>query len=300
MSNIKPRALGRGLSELLSSSAQMSASFSSTQTDPSMPASKPHFLPVDLLQRGKYQPRKEFPPKALSELADSIAAQGVLQPILVREISPSCYEIIAGERRWRAAQMVGLQELPVFIRDISDEAAMAMSLIENIQREDLNVIEQAIALKRLGDECGMTHEDMATAVGKSRATITNVLRLLQLAPPVIKSLEKNELEMGHARALLSLSETDQIKIAQVVILKQLSVRETEALVRNFAIKKTETETETVTPLRRVDPDIARLQTTLSDRLGASVFIKQTSPEKGKLVIHYHSLEELEGVLEKIK
>lgn len=296
MSNIKPRALGRGLSELLSSSAQMSASLSSTQTDPSMPASKPRFLPVDLLQRGKYQPRKEFPPKALSELADSIAAQGVLQPILVREISPSCYEIIAGERRWRAAQMVGLQELPVFIRDISDEAAMAMSLIENIQREDLNVIEQAIALKRLGDECGMTHEDMATAVGKSRATITNVLRLLQLAPPVINSLEKNELEMGHARALLSLSETDQIKIAQVVILKQLSVRETEALVRNFAIKKT----ETVTPLRRVDPDIARLQTTLSDRLGASVFIKQTSPEKGKLVIHYHSLEELEGVLEKIK
>ena len=295
MTDTKPRTLGRGLRELLSS-VQTSEPSSATQNNLSAPASQPQFLPVDWLKRGKYQPRTEFPPEALSELADSIKAQGILQPILVRLISPNCYEIIAGERRWRAAQMVGLQELPVFIRDISDEAAMAMSLIENIQREDLNVIEQAIALKRLGEACGMTHEDMATAIGKSRATITNLLRLLQLATPVKNHLENKQLEMGHARALLSLSETDQIEVAQVIISKQLSVREAETLVRQVGVQKP----KKVTSSSNIDPNIRRLQTTLSDRLGASVFIKQTTHEKGKLIIHYHSLEELEGVLARIK
>lgn len=281
------RTLGRGLSELLSH----------TQTTPTLPtelSQERHFLPVDLLQPGKYQPRREFHSEALQELADSIRAQGVLQPILARAIAPNRYEIIAGERRWRAAQLAGLHQIPVFIRDISDEAAVAMSLIENIQREDLNVMEQAVALKRLGDEFNMTHEAIATSVGKSRATISNLLRLLQLASPVKTMLEQGELEMGHARALLALDVPQQLQIANTVIARKLSVRETESLVRKSSLSSLKPKTP------KADPDIVRLQSELSDQLGAAVSIQHNPTGKGKLVIHYHSLDELEGILVKVR
>lgn len=276
--------LGKGLRELLSN-PQASMAYKTGELQDR------RFLPVDLLQPGKYQPRRIFDPEALQELADSIRAQGILQPILARAIADNTYEIIAGERRWRAAQLAGLHQVPVFIREISDEAAVAMSLIENIQREDLNVIEQAVALKRLGDEFDMTHEAIAAAVGKSRTTITNVLRLLQLAAPVKTLLEKGAIEMGHARALLSLGAEQQVGAANLVVARGLSVRETE----NFVRKSIDT------PLppkpAKVDPDIARLQSALSDKLGATVSIQHTPTGKGKLVIHYHSLDALEGILE---
>jgi len=282
------RTLGRGLSELLSSSQSTPA----LSTDLSQ---ERRFLPVDLLQPGKYQPRREFHPEALQELADSISAQGILQPILARAIAQNRYEIIAGERRWRAAQLAGLHQVPVFIREISDEAAVAMSLIENIQREDLNVMEQAVALKRLGDEFNMTHEAIAASVGKSRVTISNLLRLLQLASPVKTMLEKGELEMGHARALLSLDVPQQLQVANTVIARGLSVRETENLVRKSA-----TTPLTAPKIPKADPDIVRLQSELSDKLGATVAIQHTAKGKGKLVIHYHSLDELEGILAQMK
>lgn len=283
------RTLGRGLSELLSN----------LQTIPSAPSSKNasqehNFLPIDLLQPGKYQPRRDFHPEALQELADSIRNQGILQPILARAIQQNRYEIIAGERRWRAAQMAGLDSVPVFIRDISDEAAMAMSLIENIQREDLNVMEQAIALKRLGDEFNMTHEAIANAVGKSRVTISNLLRLLQLTPSVKTMLEKGELEMGHARALLSLDMTQQAQLARTVVTRNLSVREIENLVRQQSTKTT------VHKAPKVDPNITHLQSKLSDKLGARVTIQHAKTGKGKLTIYYHSLDELEGILSQIE
>jgi ParB family chromosome partitioning protein len=284
------RTLGRGLSELLSS-AQIAAP---TLTNAPVESPK-NFLAVDLLQPGKYQPRREFQAEALQELADSISAQGILQPILVRAMAPNRYEIIAGERRWRAAQLAGLHQVPVFIRDISDEAAVAMSLIENIQREDLNVMEQAIALKRLGDEFTMTHEAIAAAVGKSRVSISNLLRLLQLAAPVKAMLESGELEMGHARALLALDNPQQIQIAQKVVDRGLSVRETEQLVRQLTTKNV-----TAQKTNKVNPDVARLQSDLSDKLGAMVRIQHTAKGKGKLVVHYHSLDELEGVLAKLR
>lgn len=286
------RTLGRGLSELLSGIQTVSPTTSSTTISDS--SQEHRFLPIDLLQPGKYQPRREFNSEALQELANSIRAQGILQPILVRAIAQNRYEIIAGERRWRAAQLSGLHEVPVFIRDISDTAAIAMALIENIQRKDLNVMEQAVALKRLGDEFNMTHEAIANAVGKSRATISNLLRLLELAAPVKTMLEKGELEMGHARALLPLDITQQIQLAQLVVTRHLSVRATESLVRQHT-KKTITHK---TP--KTDPDILRLQSKLSDQLGATVTIEHAQIGKGKLIIHYHSLDELEGILEHIR
>lgn len=276
--------LGKGLRELLSSPQAMT-------TPTAEEAQDRRFLPIELLQPGKYQPRRNFVPEALQELADSIAAQGVLQPLLVRLIAANQYEIIAGERRWRAAQLAGLHQVPVFIREISDEAAIAMSLIENIQREDLNVIEQAVALKRLGEECDMTHEAIAAAVGKSRVTVSNILRLLQLAPPVKALLEKGALEMGHARALLSLETDKQVEIAHLVVARRLSVRETENAVR----KALQAPMQSAPP--KTDPDITRLQSALSDKLGAAVKIQHSATGKGKLVIHYHSLDALEGILE---
>lgn len=282
------RTLGRGLSELLSSSQMMP-----TLASADIPQEK-HFLPIDLLQPGKYQPRREFHQEALQELADSIRAQGILQPILARLIAQNRYEIIAGERRWRAAQLAGLHQVPVFIREITDEAAVAMSLIENIQREDLNVMEQAVALKRLGEEFDMTHEAIAIAVGKSRTTITNLLRLLLLAPAVKTMLEKGELEMGHARAVLSLDESQQIHVANMVVTRRLSVRETENLVRQCSTSTTPKK------IQKADPDIVRLQSELSDKLGAAVKIQHSIQGNGKLVIHYHSLEGLEGILSQIR
>ena len=282
------RTLGRGLGELLSSiqaNPTLSNHLSTTQ----------RFLPIDLLQPSPFQPRRQFEPDALQELADSILSQGILQPILARALSQNRYEIIAGERRWRAAQLAGLHQLPVFIREISDEAAMAMALIENIQREDLNVMEQASALKRLVDEFTMTHETIANAVGKSRASISNLLRLLQLEPEVKNLLETKALEMGHARALLSLKAGQQASLASLVVSRGLSVRETERLV-----KKETKQAQSPTQLKYADPNLSELQSELSDHLRASVRIQHTPKGNGKILIHYHTLDELEGILTQIK
>ena len=252
-------------------------------------------LPVDLIQSGKYQPRREIEPESLRELADSIIAQGLMQPIVVRLISDQKYEIIAGERRWRATQLAGLDVIPAVIRDVSDQAAIAMALIENIQREDLNPIEEAASLQRLQREFELTQQEVATAVGKSRSTVANMLRLMTLQEDVRRLLEHGDLEMGHARALLGLEGSDQSQAARTVVGKGLTVRQTEALVRNWSAKKTQPASDTP-----VDPNIRHLQDDLSQRLGASVKIQHSAKGKGKLVLHYNSLDELDGILSHIK
>ena len=252
-------------------------------------------LPVELMQRGRYQPRKDMSADALEELAESIRAQGVMQPIVVRPLGDNRYEIIAGERRWRAAQMAELDAIPAVIREVPDEAAIAMSLIENIQRENLNPMEEALALSRLKEEFGLTHQQVADAVGKSRAMVTNLLRLMSLEADVKKLLEHGDLEMGHARALLSLTGAKQVEAARTVVAKGLSVRQTETLVREF---------EKVKPAKpapaKEDPNVRHLINDLSDRLGAPVQIQQGNAGKGKLVISYNNLDELDGILAHIK
>lgn len=251
-------------------------------------------LPVDLLQSGKYQPRKDMDQEALQELANSIKAQGIIQPIVVRPIEKNRYEIIAGERRWRAAQLASLHEVPVVIRDIPDEAAIAMSLIENIQREDLNAIEEATALQRLLDEFGMTHQQIAETVGKSRTTITNLLRLLNLEKTVKIMLELGDIEMGHARALLALPGPLQLSAAKNIADKGLSVREAEQLVNRLQNQNKPVKA------KAMDPDINRLQSMLTNQLKARVIIQHTGKGSGKLVIHYNSLDELDGIMEHFK
>lgn len=255
-------------------------------------------IPVDLLQRGKYQPRIDMRPETLQDLADSIKAQGVVQPIVVRPLAPVTgqplrYEIIAGERRWRAAQMAGLQEIPAVVRRVPDEAAVAMALIENIQREDLNPLEEARALDRLIKEFDMTHQTAAEAVGRSRAAVSNLLRLLELTEEVKLLVEQRQIEMGHARALLALNNRrQQSEVATLVAQKQLSVRETEALVRRLG---SDAATQTA-PAARPDANIRKLESDLSDKLGAKVLIQHASGGKGRLVISYNSLDELDGIL----
>jgi ParB family transcriptional regulator, chromosome partitioning protein len=258
-------------------------------------------LPVDLLQRGKYQPRIDMRPETLQELADSIKAQGLVQPIVVRPISeggpgqPRRYEIIAGERRWRAAQMAGLHEIPALVRHVPDGAAIAMALIENIQRENLNPLEEARALDRLITEFDMTHATAAEAVGRSRAAVSNLLRLLELTDEVKQLVEHRELEMGHARALLALSNRrQQSEVAALVAKKKLSVRETEALVKRLVAPPSETATEHQPA--RSDPNIRKLESDLSEKLGAKVHVQHSASGKGKLVISYHTLDELDGIL----
>lgn len=285
---VKRSSLGRGLNELLSTMHLSPLHAADTSAVPEQTC----YLPIEWLQPGKYQPRTQIEPETLQELAASIQAQGILQPLLVRSLGDNRYEIIAGERRWRASQLAQLEQVPVFIRDISNEAAIAMGLIENIQREDLNPIEQAMALKRLGEEFDLTHDEIAKAVGKSRVSISNLLRLLNLEKDVRNLLEKGQIEMGHARALLSLPAQQQLPAAMVVINRSLSVRSTEELMRKWL--KPETST---TKVNQLDPNVAQLQTRLSDKLGANVKIQHGSGGKGKLVIHYHSLEELDGILE---
>jgi ParB family chromosome partitioning protein len=295
MSGKKP-SLGRGLAELSPLLAQRAR----------VPASEPAplvgdrmaNLPLDLLQRGKYQPRMDMRPETLSELADSIKSQGLVQPILVRPLphrnpgESQRYEIIAGERRWRAAQMAGLTEIPAVIRDVPDEVAVAMSLIENIQREDLNPLEEARALLRLIEEFGLTHQAAAEAVGRSRAAVSNLLRLMELADDVKQLLEQRSIEMGHARALLGLTvRRQQIEVAYLVAKKNLSVRDTEALVRRLLAPAAAAHEP-----KTVDPDINRLELELADKLGAKVLFQHTSSGKGKLVVSYNSLDELEGIL----
>jgi len=252
-------------------------------------------LPVELMQRGRYQPRKDMSADALEELAESIRAQGVIQPIVVRPLGDNRYEIIAGERRWRAAQMAELDAIPAVIREVPDEAAIAMSLIENIQRENLNPMEEALALSRLKEEFGLTHQQVADAVGKSRAMVTNLLRLMSLEADVKKLLEHGDLEMGHARALLSLTGAKQVEAARTVVAKGLSVRQTETLVREF-----EKEKPAKPAPAKEDPNVRHLINDLSDRLGAPVQIQQGNAGKGKLVISYNNLDELDGILAHIK
>ncbi len=260
-------------------------------------------LPVDLLQRGKYQPRIDMRQETLQDLADSIRAQGVVQPIVVRPLhdeaagQPRRYEIIAGERRWRAAQIAGLHEIPAVIRRVPDEAAIAMALIENIQRENLNPLEEARALDRLITEFDMTHATAAEAVGRSRAAVSNLLRLLDLADEVKTLVEHRELEMGHARALLSLeNRRQQSEVGALVARKKLSVRETEALVKRLT---THPQPATAENASRPDANIRKLESDLSEKLGAKVHVQHSSSGRGKLVISYHTLDELDGILEHI-
>jgi ParB family chromosome partitioning protein len=296
----RKRGLGRGLDALLGASnaakpAEADMGQGVTTPDASAADKALKELPVDLIQRGKYQPRKDIEPESLQELADSIKVQGVLQPIVVRPISDRKYEIIAGERRWRATQLAGLDSIPAMIRDVSDEAAIAMALIENIQREDLNPIEEAASLQRLQQEFDLTQQEVASAIGKSRSTVANLLRLMTLREDVRRLVEHGDLEMGHARALLGLEGNEQSHAARSVVGKGLSVRQTEALVRNLLAKKDELE-----PEKPIDPNIRHLQDDLSQRLGARVQIKHSAKGKGKLVLAYNSLDELDGILSHIK
>lgn len=279
----KKRGLGRGLSELLGDVA------SSPAQEKPQDVQK---LPIEFLQRGKYQPRRDMDPEKLKELSDSIAAQGIIQPIIVRKLVDDKYEIIAGERRWRAAQLAELQEVPVLVKDIDDRSVMAVALIENIQREDLNALEEADALHRLLDEFELTHQQIAEAVGKSRATVSNLLRLLDLAAEVKTMLGKGQLEMGHARALLGLDDAKQVEIANKVVKQGLTVRAVEKLVR-------EQNQEKPVVVKKVDPDTLRLQRQLSERTGAKVEINHQENGKGKLIFSYTSLEELEGIINKL-
>jgi len=260
-------------------------------------------LPLDVLQRGRYQPRIDMRPETLEDLASSIRAQGVIQPVVVRPVGPpggapgaERYEIIAGERRWRAAQIAGLAEIPAVIRRVPDEAAIAMALIENIQREDLNPLEEARALDRLIREFGVTHQQAADAVGRSRAAVSNLLRLLDLAPEVAAMVEKRELEMGHARALLGLTtRRQQAEVGGLVAKKGLSVRETEALVRRLVNPAITTAAPGSEPAR--DPNVQQLEERLADTLGARVAIEHSARSgKGKVVVTYNSLDELDGIL----
>jgi ParB family chromosome partitioning protein len=303
----KRPSLGRGLEALLGT-VSTPAHATPAERAPGAPAPpRDHdlaYIPVDLLQRGRYQPRLDMRPESLQELADSIRAQGVVQPIVVRPLvaqqagEPLRYEIIAGERRWRAAQMAGLHQVPAVIRQVPDEAAVAMSLIENIQRENLNPLEEARALDRLIREFDMTHQTAADAVGRSRAAVSNLLRLLELAEEVKALVESRQLEMGHARALLGLpSGRQQSELAALVAKKGLSVRETEALVRRLAAGKA-SDSERVPP--RQDPDIVRLERTLAEKLGAKVQLQQSAKGRGRLVIAYNSLDELDGILSHIQ
>jgi ParB family chromosome partitioning protein len=284
--NMKKRGLGRGLDALLRDvpAATKNENNSSQQT-----------LPIELLQRGKYQPRKDMNPEKLQDLANSIAMQGIVQPIVVRHISPEQYEIVAGERRWRAAQLAGLQDVPVIIKEMDDRTAMAIALIENIQREDLNVLEEGEALQRLLTEFEMTHQQVADAVGKSRATVTNLLRLLELAPEVKKMLINKQLEMGHARALLSLTTEQQIDAARKITNQGLSVRLTEKLVKDIQNPQPKSEPKNSV----INFDVLVLQNDLSKKLGAKVQVESNEKGKGKLIIHYSNLDELEWILSKL-
>ncbi len=286
MATKKP-ALGRNLGVLLGDTRRRAES-SATDTEQVLA------LPVSQLQAGKYQPRHIMDDQALRDLSESIKAQGVIQPIVVRPIAINKYEIIAGERRWRAARIAGLSTVPALVRVIPDQAAMAMALIENIQREDLNPIEEASALQRLIEEFALTHEQVAQAVGRSRAAVSNLLRLLGLAKEVRAQLERGELEMGHARALLALNAEDQRKLGSLIVLRELTVRQAESTVREWLANGS-----SASPLRnksRVDPDTLRIQKKLSACLGTAVKVDHKPSGKGKIVIPYASLAQFEKIL----
>jgi ParB family chromosome partitioning protein len=290
------KRLGRGLDALLSKPV------SASETDSGQVRHGLRDIPVDLLQRGQYQPRVDMRQDTLENLADSVRAQGVVQPIVVRPIHGTSgeqrYEIVAGERRWRAAQLAGLEKIPAVVREVPDESAIAMALIENIQRENLNPLEEARALDRLIREFELTHAEAARAVGRSRASVSNLLRLLELSEKVKPLLEDRQIEMGHARALLAISSaTQQYDVARQVVKKGLSVRETERLVRR-TVEKAGKVPEKKAAAK--DADIRRLEIEVSEKLGAKVSVQHTSRGAGKLVISYNSLDELDGILKHIK
>ncbi|KIP93868.1 MULTISPECIES: ParB/RepB/Spo0J family partition protein [Pseudomonas] len=287
----KKRGLGRGLDALLGGTSVDALEEEAVKAD----TSELQHLPLDLIQRGKYQPRRDMDATALEELAHSIKTHGVMQPIVVRPVGDGRYEIVAGERRWRATQQAGLDRIPALVRELPDEAAIAMALIENIQREDLNPIEEAMALQRLQHEFQLTQQQVAEAVGKSRVTITNLLRLIALPEEVKTLLSHGDLEMGHARALLGLPAEQQTEGARHVVARGLTVRQTEALVRQWLNTQ-----EKPVAATKTDPDISRLEQRLAERLGSPVQIKHGQKGKGQLVIRYNSLDELQGVLAHIR
>jgi ParB family transcriptional regulator, chromosome partitioning protein len=311
MSTKKP-VMGRGLEALLGQMSKRpdpAPAAAGTPATPPPPAKLPGDelanLPLDLLQRGKYQPRVDMRQESLEELAASIRSQGVIQPIVVRAVDGAApgasqrYEIIAGERRWRAAQIAGLATVPAVIRKVPDEAAIAMALIENIQRENLNPLEEARALERLISEFGITHQQAADAVGRSRAAVSNLLRLLELAPEITEFVERRELEMGHARALLALTQRrQQVEVGTLVAKRGLSVRDTEGMVRGILARASGNSTSK--DAKPIDPNVQRLQDELSEKLGAPVEIQHSGSGKGKLVVSYHSLDELDGIIAHIK
>lgn len=288
---VKRKGLGRGLDALLGTEDDQERIVESGNNE--------HLkeLPVEFLSRGKYQPRRDMHPEALEDLANSIRAQGIMQPIVVRPRGIDSYEIIAGERRWRAAQLVGLETIPALIKDVSDESAMAMALIENIQREDLNAMEEAQALIRLQQEFGLTQQQISQAVGKSRSTVANFMRLTALERDVQKLLEHGDLEMGHAKVLLGLEGEQQIEAARIAVAKGMTVRQIEVLVRRLLQQQNQPEDFKKT---RIDPDIRQLQDRLSDQLGVPVQIEHSAKGKGRLVLKYNSVDELEGILDHIK
>ncbi|MCX2833387.1 ParB/RepB/Spo0J family partition protein [Microbulbifer thermotolerans] len=288
----KRKGLGRGLSHLISDNASEAIAVATGEVDAKAADGELRELPIEYLQRGRYQPRRDFPQETLQELADSIRAQGIMQPIVVRPVGELKYEIIAGERRWRAAQMAQLDRVPALVREVSDEAAIAMALIENIQREDLNPVEEAVALKRLQDEFQLTQQEVADAVGKSRTAVTNLLRLLSLTSEVRTFLERGDLELGHAKALLGLAGETQRAAARQVVERGLTVRQTEALVRRL-----QQQVQKPAPAKqKEDPDIRRLSERLAEKIGVPVAIDHNEKGVGKLVLKYNSLDELDGIL----
>jgi ParB family chromosome partitioning protein len=293
MSPAKRRGLGRGLDALLTSTPNMMEDVAQSNLT-SVEDSELQYLPIEQLQQGKYQPRKDMSSEALEDLSNSIRSQGIIQPIVVRNVSENSYEIIAGERRWRAAQLAEIDKIPCIIKNVADEAAIAIALIENIQREDLNAMEEAIALERLLIEFELTHQEVADAVGKSRTTVSNLLRLNKLNDDVKTLLEHGDIEMGHARALLALEEDLQSNTARIVVAKDLSVRETEAL-----IKKIQTP-EKIAEDKEKDPDTKKLEQNLSEKFGSQVTIAHNKKGKGKLVISYTNLEELDGIVARFR
>jgi len=286
MTNMKKKRLGRGLGSLIGNLEDVAQGESKDN------AAGLTEIDIDRIQRGKYQPRQVFDQESLQELADSIGVQGIVQPIVVRP-EGNHFELVAGERRWRAAQLAGLQKIPAVIRELDSKAAAAIGLIENIQREDLNPLEQAQAFLRLIEEFDLTHQQVADSVGRSRAAVSNLLRLLDLAEPVKQQVNQGLLDMGHARALLALIRHDQIEIAKLVVNRGLSVRETELLVK----KTLAVDNKVKTRPRASDPDIKRLENKISEKLGAGVKIKPGKKGSGQLVISFHSPAELEGILE---
>jgi len=289
---VKKARLGRGLEALLGGSVQRDEAASAEAQKAT--GDRLESMPVEWLQRGEYQPRTNMGEEALQDLAASISTQGIVQPILVRELAPRKYEIIAGERRWRAAQIAQLSEVPVIVRKVEDEAAIAVALIENIQREDLSALEEARGISRLIEEFGLTHQQAATSIGRSRTSVTNLLRLLALHPGVQEMLEQKMFDMGHARALLSVPELDQVRAAEAIVKGKMSVRQAEQWVKKFL--EMADVSKDVKPV--VNADITRLEDSLANILGAKIKI-QDAGGKGKLLIHYHSLDELDGIIAKI-